>query len=224
MSDDRIRLLRKAVQGDALAQEDLIQEYLEFVEQHLQREVGTSADQASLDLEGVVNVTLLQAFQGMSNGDFSLPAADDEVVFVFETWLRRIATNRLIDARRSATREKRGGGRQQITSADEALLTSSQDVLDYLAQDSLTASRVVARNEARHALEQAFAFLKETSDDLGKQYFEAFHMHVVEERTLDEIAAALHCSEGQVRNLLRSAKKRLQEQLGSLSLYLSRKG
>lgn len=224
MSEDRVRLLRKAVQGDAVAQEELIQEYLEFIEQHLRHEVGSSDDRASLDLEGVVNVTLMQAFQGLSNGDFTLPTTDGEAVLVFETWLRRIATNRLIDARRTAGAEKRGGGRQQITSADEALLTSNQDVLDYLAQDSLTASRVVARNEARTALEQAFAFLKETSDDLGKQYFDAFHMHVVEQRTLDEIATALHCTEGQVRNLLRSAKKRLQEQLGSLSLYLSRKG
>lgn len=224
MSGDRERMLNKALGGDQLAQEELIQEYMDFVELHLQHEVGAAGSSAKIDLEGVVNVTLLQVFQGLSNGEFTAPTVASEVIPAFEGWLRRVATNRLIDARRIAEADKRGGGRQQITNSDEALLTSSQDVLDYLAQDSLTASRVVARNEAKHALEQAFLFLKEISDDLGKQYFDAFHMHVVEERTLDEIAAALGITEGQVRNLLRTAKKRLQEQLGSLSLYLSRKG
>lgn len=224
MFDDRKRLLKKSVEGDPVSQEELIQEYLEFVEQHLRHESGLQGDSVRLDLEGVVNITMLQVFQGLSNGDFKLPADGETEVVAFESWLRRIATNRLIDARRIAEADKRGGGRQQITSSDEALLTSSQDVLDYLAQDSLTASRVVARQEARTALDQAFEFLKQTSDDLGKQYFDAFHMHVVEERTLDEIAAALGVTAGQVRNLLRTAKNRLQEQLGSLSLFLSRKG
>lgn len=223
-NEERLKLLKKSVAGDVMAQEELVQEYLDFVNRHLQHASHTSADSVSLDLEGVGNETLKQAFQGLTNGEFKLSANPEECMAAFEGWLRRIATNRLIDARRAAEADKRGGGRQQITSTEDVLLSSSQDVLDYLALDELTASRIVAQKEAKQALEEAFEFLKQVSEETGNQYYAAFSLHFVEGLSIQATATSLGLSEGQVRHLLRTAKNRLQEHIGSLSLYLSRKG
>ena len=221
MSAVQERLLKKALSGDDVAQHELLQEYWDFVERHLRIEASSPNDMAKLDIESVVQETVWQVSQELCDGGFVPPDIETEMLPAFEGWLRRIATNRLIDARRTAEADKRGGGWNQITNSEDVLLSSSQDVLDYLAQDSLTASRIVARNEAKSALESALLFLKEISDEQDKQYYDAFRLCFVEGQTICEAADALDLTTGQVGHLVRTAKDRLREHLGSLSLYLS---
>ena len=221
MPANRESLLRKALLKDVVAQDELLQEYWDFVEQHLRNEAASPNDTVKLDIESVVQETFLQVFQELSDGGFVPPSNEQEALPAFEGWLRRIAMNRLIDARRMSEADKRGGGWRQVTNSEDAVLTSSQDVLDYLAQDNLTASRIVARKEAKSALESALMFLKEISDVQDKQYYDAFRLRFVEGRSIQEVAEELTCTEGQVRNLLRTAQNRLREHLGSLSLYIS---
>lgn len=217
----RERLLKKALSGDDIAQHELLQEYWGFVERHVRDKAAVRVDTSQLDIESVVQETLWQVSDELRNGGFTPPADELETLPAFEGWLRRVTMNRLIDARRFADAEKRGGSWHQVTGTDDVLLSSSQDVLDYLAQDSLTASRIVAVKEARNAVESALMFLKEISDEQDRKYYDAFRLCFVEGHTVQEAADALGLTTGQVGHLVRTAKEKLREHLGSLSLYLS---
>jgi RNA polymerase sigma-70 factor (TIGR02960 family) len=87
-----IDLIRKAQAGDGNAFEELTQPYRRELQVHCYRMLGSYQD-----AEDVLQDTLLAAWQGI--GGFEQRAS-------LRTWLYRIATNRCLNARRSAGRRK----------------------------------------------------------------------------------------------------------------------
>ena len=218
MPVDREKLLKKAVAGDEFAQQELLEEYMPFIKARLQKLVGKDRVSADEDIDDVASNTCMEAFQRLP--DFELREGG---VAGFEVWLQRIAEHKLFDARDRGNALKRGGGWNQAAPSDAAMLESINDVIDLFAADPMTASRKVSRNEARTALEAALQYLKEVSDEKNRDYYDAFRLHFIEGLTVPEVVEELGSTDGVVRNLLRTACNLLKAQLGTLSLYITRK-
>lgn len=218
MPIDREKLLKKAVAGDEFAQQELLEEYMPFIRVHLQKLVGKDRVSSDEDIDDIASATCMEAFQRLP--DFELR---EGCIAGFEVWLQRITEHRLFDARNRGNALKRGGGWNQAAPCDAAMLESINDVIDLFASDPMTASRKVSRNEARQALEAALQYLQEVSDEKNRDYYDAFRLHFIEGKTVQEVVEELDSTDGVIRNLLRTACKLLQAQLGSLSLYLTRK-
>ena len=218
MPVDREKLLKKAVAGDEFAQQELLEEYMPLIKACLRTLVGQDRVSSDEDIDDVASTTCMEVFQKLP--DFELREGG---LAGFEVWLKRIAEHRLFDARDRGQALKRGGDWNQVTPTDAAVLESINDVIDLFAADPMTASRKMARNEARTALEAALQYLKEVSDEKNRDYYEAFRLHFIEGLTVLEVAAELGSTDGVVRNLLRTACNLLKTHLGSLSLYMTRK-
>jgi len=89
--------------------------------------------QARLDLEGVVQQTLLEAWQ----------SAPDRAGW--SAWLRRLLAHNLGDELRKLRAEKRDVGREQ--SLEAGFATSSARLADFLAADQSTPSARLARED-----------------------------------------------------------------------------
>jgi RNA polymerase sigma-70 factor (TIGR02960 family) len=89
---DTAKLITRARAGDSEAFEELIQPYFRELQVHCYRMLGSFQD-----AEDVLQDTLLGAWQGL--GGFEARAS-------LRTWLYRIATNRCLNARRSAGRRQ----------------------------------------------------------------------------------------------------------------------
>lgn len=209
---DREKIIRKAVGGDRLAQNELFQEYWDLIESIVRMKTNND-----LELDDLINTTLMMAFEDLPH--FTIP---DEVPLVaaFEKWLKVIAGNRVIDAARYRKAAKRGGGWKRISN-DARVLSTNADVLDFLSADSETASRILAREEAVGMLTDALEYLKQKCDKNDKAYYEVVRLKFLEGLTDEEVAEELDCSTGQVRNYVRTATKLLREELGSFTLFLS---
>lgn len=89
---DTVELITRARSGDSGAFDDMIQPYRRELQVHCYRMLGSFQD-----AEDVLQDTLLAAWQGL--GGFEERAS-------LRTWLYRIATNRCLNARRSAGRRQ----------------------------------------------------------------------------------------------------------------------
>ena len=212
---EREELILTAVGGDRIAQEELFQDYWDLIES-----VVRSKGASDSDVDDIVNTTLMMAFEDLPK---YRPSEDAPPVAAFEKWLKTIAGNRVIDAVRLRKAVKRGGGWVQLTEQSQ-ILTTSADVFAFLGASSDTASRVVARQEAHQCLEDALEFLRRESDEKQRNYYDAFRLRFLEGLTNEETAGELDCTDGQVRNWLRTARALLQERLGSLTMFLSSRG
>ena len=88
-------------------------------------------------------------------------------------------------------------------------------LMDALAVDSATASRLVSRDEAASALHSCLA-------DLSENYQEVVRLRYFDQKAIAEIAEELGMTEGAVRGVLDRARKKLREAMGRASQWLSR--
>lgn len=153
---------------------------------------------AKVDVSGVVQQTLLEAYQALRRR----PDAGPEPT---AAWLRQVLANNLRDEVRKFATAARDVGRER--SLEAALDESSSRVEAWLAADQSSPSERADRNERLLALAGALARLPEEQ----RQAVELHHLHG---RPLEEIAAALGRTKGAVAALLFRGLKKLRENLG----------
>jgi RNA polymerase sigma-70 factor (ECF subfamily) len=152
---------------------------------------------AKIDLSGVVQQTLLEAYQGRHLLQIEHP--DQELA-----WLRRILANNLADELRKLATGKRDLAREQSLQAQ--LEDSSARLEGWLAAQQSSPSEQAQRNEQALALAEALAQLPEAQREaLILQHWHGWSM--------DEIATHLGRTRTAVAGLIKRGLQQLREQL-----------
>jgi RNA polymerase sigma-70 factor, ECF subfamily len=152
---------------------------------------------AKVDLSGVVQQTLLEAFQALQR----FPAQGHDLTLA---WLRQILANNLRDEVRKFTAGVRDAARER--SLEAALDESSSGLEAWLAADHSSPSQQAERNERLLALADALARLPEDQR-------RAVELHHLQSRPLAEVSRLMERSKGAVAALLFRGLKQLRELL-----------
>jgi RNA polymerase sigma-70 factor (ECF subfamily) len=150
-----------------------------------------------IDLSGVVQQTLLEAYQARTQlqGHNSAQVA---------AWLRRILANNLADEVRRLLADKRDPARE--FSLEAALEASSARLQEWLAAEQSSPSEQAMQHEQGVRLAQALARLPENQR-------RAVELHHLQGRSLAEVATELDLSRPAVAGLLHRGLKKLRELL-----------
>jgi len=140
-----------------------------------------------VDLSGVVQQTLLEAHQLLSQGQPVEPAD-------LPPLLRRLLANNLADEARKARTLKRDAGREQ--SLDDALERSSARLEAFLAAEQSSPSVRAERNEELQRLAEALEKLPESQR-------QAVELHYLQGLSLADVAAHLGRTKAAIGGLLR---------------------
>ncbi len=153
--------------------------------------------QGKLDVSGIVQQTLLEAYQ-------SLPASGMDEGEPLAPWLRRILANNLTDQIRRLKTAKRDVRREQPL--DAALDASSARLACWLVADGSSPSQKAQRNEQLLLLADAVAALP----DVQRQ---AIVLHYWQGESVAQIGQHLGRSRPAVAGLLQRGLKKLRSQL-----------
>lgn len=183
-----------------------------LLEQHgpevRQRLAGRVPDRfrAVLTVDDVMQQTYTDAFLEMES--FSADGSGD-----FRAWLLSLARCNLADALRMLNAQKRGKGRRQVWRL--AGRDSHSTLFGYLVSaGGGTPSQTVAVNEACAALKTALTRLPE-------MYRQVVEMYDLEDRSIEDVAAAIGRSPGAAYMIRARAHDRLRSLLGDASKYLT---
>ena len=168
-------------------------EYLRLLAQ-LQLDPGL---QGKIDLSGVVQQTMLEAFQAQPQCEFQ--HADQ-----FAAWLRRILANNLADEIRKLRTGKRNVSRER--SLEAALEQSSNRLQAWLAADQSSPSQHARHEEQTIRLSAALAKLPEAQR-------EALMLRHFHDWPLAQIAEHLGRTHAAVAGLLKRGLQQLRNQL-----------
>jgi RNA polymerase sigma-70 factor (ECF subfamily) len=150
-----------------------------------------------LDLSGVVQQTLLEAFRA---GGRLAGAADAQKA----AWLKQALTNNLADEVRKLTAARRDAGRERSL---EAQMDESMSRLErFLPGGPSTPSQQAIREERLLQVARALSALPENQR-------RAIELHYLEERPLPEVAALLGTTRPAVAGLLHRGLKKLKQLL-----------
>ncbi len=207
MDTHRDELLAAAMQGDQTALQQLLMENFSRLAESIRPRIPVPL-RATVDVEDILQVTFIHVFRDLSDFREGDAAA-------FYGWLRSIADARLADAIRTATRQKRGGGRKRVEAGAASTSRSFLDLLELLSDDKRSPSRSAATHEAVGALQVALAGIP---DDQR----EAIQLRHIENLTLEEVAERMGRTEGAVRGLLHRGKAALKKSLGNSSAWFSK--
>lgn len=153
--------------------------------------------QGKLDVSGVVQQTLLEAYR-------ALPGFRERGPAQTSAWLRRILANNLADEIRKLAAGKRDLAREQ--SLEAALDASSSRLEEWLAADQSSPSQQVERAEQALALAAALAQLPEAQREaLVLQHWHGW--------SLARIAGHMHRSHAAVAGLIKRGLQQLRERL-----------
>ena len=153
--------------------------------------------QGKLDLSGVVQQTLLEAYQDGTN---LADATDAQKT----AWLKRALANNLTDELRKLATARRGAGRERSL---QAALDQSHSRLECLMPDAHgTPSKEAVQAERGLELAEALVSLPESQ----RQVIELHHL---QGRTLAEVAEALGTTKPAVAGLLHRGLKALRQRL-----------
>jgi RNA polymerase sigma-70 factor (ECF subfamily) len=150
-----------------------------------------------LDVSGVVQQTLLEAYQALRRQ----PADGDAARLAL---LRRVLANNLADEARRLGRARRGAGHD--LSLEEAVGRSSARLEQFLADVASTPSEVAGRREEALRLPAALASLPEPQ----RRAVELRHLQGL---SLAEVAAELQTTRPAVAGLLHRGLQKLREAL-----------
>jgi RNA polymerase sigma-70 factor (ECF subfamily) len=153
--------------------------------------------QGKLDLSGIVQQTLLEAYQSLER----MRDWDDAQKAV---WLRRALANNLTDEIRKLRTEARGVHREQ--SLDAGAEVSSARVAAWLAADQSSPSEQAQRNEQAVRVAEALA-------QLPPEMHEAIVLQHWHGWTLAQIAEKLGRTPGSVAGLLHRGLQQLKQYL-----------
>ncbi|MGI9328644.1 MAG: sigma-70 family RNA polymerase sigma factor [Pseudomonadales bacterium] len=153
--------------------------------------------QGKIDLSGVVQQTMLEAYQ-------ALPRYQKQGTDQLAAWLRQILANNLADEVRKLRTGKRDVRREK--SLDAALQHSSVRLQEWLANEQSSPSGRIQRQEQAVSLTAALAKLPDAQRDaLVLRHFQG--------HSLAEIAAQLGRSHAAVAGLLKRGLQQLRNQL-----------
>ena len=127
--------------------------------------------------EDIWQETLTHAWRDRAQHRWESPNA-------FRAWLFEIARNRIREIARGLAAEKRGAGERTKRFSELGRSSSSTSVAANLPLDSQTPSRIVSKDERRAAAREAVASLPADVRDVVR-------MHLLEEQTMEAIAAKL---------------------------------
>ncbi|MCG3127865.1 MAG: ECF RNA polymerase sigma factor SigE [Phycisphaerae bacterium] len=202
MAEMDIQLLRRAVDGDALALSELLAQHGPAVEKTLRIE---PLWRSQIDSADVMQVTYIEAFRHIREFD---PGRAER----FESWLRQMAENNLRDAIRGLTRQKRGGAAEPGAPGIGAMFRDDAGLL--LAATSATPSRAARRDDRAEKLRSAL-------EKLPPDYSQVVRLADLEGRPVGDVAAAMGRSPGSIHMLRARAHDRLRELLGPASEFLT---
>lgn len=195
-------LLERVRQGDNVAVRQLLLPHVVYLSDFLGAKYP-QLKRGMMTVEDVIQETLADAY-GQA-GKFDPNKAS------LRTWLTTIAERRACDAIRGQQRIKRGGQHQQVHQAAFAE-SSVYDIVEMLSAESHTASRSVARHEAVQAIQAGI-------EQLPEHYRQAVQLHLIEGKSLHEVAATMDRTPRAIQGLIDRAKKKLSTALGRLSRY-----
>ena len=193
--DSEESLLAAAIAGEVESLSALLGRHAPQLRAQLQID---SRWQSVLDVDDVLQVTFLEAFQRI--GRF-VPAGPGALL----AWLSRIADNNLRDAIKGLSRKKRPPPAVQTPArADESVV----DFLALLGVTTSTPSRAFANEELLSSLEVALKALPE-------DYAQAVRAYDLEGRSIAETSELMGRRPGAVHMLRARAHGRLRELLGA---------
>jgi RNA polymerase sigma-70 factor (ECF subfamily) len=150
--------------------------------------------QGKIDLSGVVQQTLLNAYR-------ALPRFQAKSTADMAAWLRRILANNLADELRKLRTGKRDIRREQ--SLEAAIETSSSRLEAWLTADESTPSQKAERHEQALRVAEALASLP----DAQREALELQHWHSL---SLAEIAEHMGRSQAAVAGLIKRGLEQLR--------------
>ena len=163
----------------------------------------------TITVDDILQQTFICAFRGIGQLEPHTPQS-------LLAWLKKIADHQLQDVIKAQNRKKRGGQRRRVSGAGEPQNSSMVDLIELLSDGGRTASQVVAREEAIHAIQIGIASLPEDQQ-------QAVRLHLIEGKSLAETAKAMDRTPGAVSALVHRAKENLREVMGRASTWLSTK-
>jgi RNA polymerase sigma-70 factor (ECF subfamily) len=183
-----------AIAGDRPALQRLLLRHHRRLHAHVARRLPQPAD-ALITVDDIVQETYIDATRAIR----SFVASDGDSFF---PWLRSIAEHRLLDALKAQRAAKRGGGH----GAKPAERGSIIALLEAVVTREKSPRSLIAGREAVTAVQVAMATL--TSDQR-----QAVQMRFLDEKSVDEVAAALGRTPGAIHMLLQRALKSLRKAL-----------
>ncbi|MBI5850878.1 MAG: sigma-70 family RNA polymerase sigma factor [Planctomycetes bacterium] len=187
-------LVLRAVEGDALALEQLLRDATPF----LRAELGIDPRwRRDLDAEDVLQVTFLEAF-------LRVRSLEQRTVAGFRAWLRQLTRHNLVDAIRALERAKRPSPKHRVTRGPDGesartLLLSLSDGRQSVCSRASLAEDVARLHAAVAALPASYRLVVQQVD--------------LEQRPVTELAREMGRSEGAVHMLRSRAHERLYELL-----------
>lgn len=130
----------------------------------------------------------------------------------FVSWLEQIALHRLQDMQRAARRQKRDAGRELAAHTD--LTGSYPDLVQRLAADDATPSRMFARDEAIALMMSCLARL---TDDQR----EVVRMRFIEDVDVEDIARRLERSPDAIYMLCHRGLRALREHMRFITRFMT---
>jgi RNA polymerase sigma-70 factor (subfamily 1) len=196
------------VAGDQFALGELLLSCSHRLSAYLAPKVPASL-QRTITVDDILQQTYISAFRRIDQFEPRTPQA-------LLAWLKKIADHRLLDELKAQTRKKRGGQQRSAIGPTDAQCSSMMDLVDMLSDGGRTASQVIARQEAIHAIQIGIAGLP------ADQQL-AVRLHLIEGKSLAETAEAMDRTAGSVSALIYRAKENLREVMGRASTWLSGK-
>ncbi len=189
-------LVPSAIAGDRQALESLLAHFhdplMQFIRgRRLRHGISTLAD------EDVLQEALLEAFRSVRSLEAQGSAA-------FFAWLKVIARTRMINMVKAQRAQKRGGLVKQVHGAMTSATATS--LINKLAADQPTPSRIIRRKELVEHMEKALAALKENR----RQVLE---LRFGRGLSVDDVAAQLGLTEGAVKMHINRSLKELRKGL-----------
>ena len=173
-----------------------LEDYRDYLRLLAQLQVDRAL-QGKIDLSGVVQQTMLEAYQ-------ALPECELQNADRLAAWLRRILANNLADEIRKLRTRKRDVSRER--SLDAALEQSSNQLQAWLAADQSSPSEHARRQEQALLLSAALVKLPE-------EQREALMLRHFQGQSLAQIAEHLGRSHGAVAGLLKRGLQQLHDRL-----------
>jgi RNA polymerase sigma factor (sigma-70 family) len=201
-----LELIRKAAQGDPVAQERFILSQRPVLLRYLERHVPDDM-RTHLDPQDVYQDVCFDIFRRMSTFQTEDPR-------MAVRWVLRIARNRVIDLVRQHKTARRGGGDVVHLDSNEKVGEDSVvKLLQQLAVYSRTPSRSAVSHELIAALEKSLARIPE-------HYRNVVRARYIEGKSISDVAREFGRSDGATQMLCRRGLEALQLELRSFSRYI----